>query len=163
MSNQAPVTRRLANGAELRAQQQPWAQQAGLCLRVAAGSHDEPQAYPGLAHFLEHLLFLGSRDYPVDQGLMAFVQRHGGLVNASTQARHTDFVCELPAGLLQPALMRLLDILGQPLLEIDAQVRERLVSRFDLATTEPEWALGYQFDIVLRGRNATPVEEPHEH
>ncbi len=45
----------------------------------------------------------------------------------------------------------------------DAQVRDRLVSRFDLATTEPEWALGYQFDIVLRGRNATPVEEPHEH
>ena len=45
----------------------------------------------------------------------------------------------------------------------DAQARERLVSRFDLATTEPEWALGYQFDIVLRGRNATPVEEPHEH
>lgn len=45
----------------------------------------------------------------------------------------------------------------------DAHVRERLVSHFDLATTEPEWALGYQFDIVLRGRNATPVEEPHEH
>ena len=45
----------------------------------------------------------------------------------------------------------------------DAAVRDRLVSRFDLATTEPEWALGYQFDIVLRGRNATPVEEPHEH
>lgn len=127
MSNQAPVTRRLANGAELRAQQQPWAQQAGVCLRVAAGSHDEPPAYPGLAHFLEHLLFLGSRNYPVDQGLMAFVQRHGGLVNASTQARHTDFVCELPAELLQPALTRLLDMLCQPLLDIDAQLREREV------------------------------------
>ncbi len=127
MSNQAPVTRRLANGAELRAQQQPWAQQAGVCLRVAAGSHDEPPAYPGLAHFLEHLLFLGSRNYTPDQGLMAFVQRHGGLVNASTQARHTDFVCELPAELLQPALMRLLDMLCQPLLDIDAQLREREV------------------------------------
>lgn len=45
----------------------------------------------------------------------------------------------------------------------DARARERLVSRFDLATTEPEWALGYQFDIVLRGREATPMEEPHEH
>lgn len=45
----------------------------------------------------------------------------------------------------------------------DAHVRERLVSRFDLAMTEPEWALGYTFDIVLRGRNATPVEEPHDH
>ncbi|WP_332681388.1 protocatechuate 3,4-dioxygenase subunit beta [Bosea sp. (in: a-proteobacteria)] len=45
----------------------------------------------------------------------------------------------------------------------DASVRERLISRFDLDTTEPEWALGYQFDIVLRGREATPTEEPHEH
>lgn len=44
----------------------------------------------------------------------------------------------------------------------DPAARERLVSRFDLATTEPEWALGYQFDIVLRGRHATPLEEPHD-
>lgn len=45
----------------------------------------------------------------------------------------------------------------------DAKARERLISRFDLDTTEPEWALGYQFDIVLRGREMTPTEEPHEH
>jgi protocatechuate 3,4-dioxygenase beta subunit len=35
--------------------------------------------------------------------------------------------------------------------------RQRVVSRFDLETTEPEWALGYQFDIVLRGPAATPM------
>jgi len=35
-----------------------------------------------------------------------------------------------------------------------------MVSSFDLETTEPEWALGYRFDIVLRGRHATPFEEP---
>ncbi len=40
----------------------------------------------------------------------------------------------------------------------DAAARERLVARFDLATTEPEWALGYVFDITLRGREATPME-----
>ena len=33
-----------------------------------------------------------------------------------------------------------------------------MVSRFDMDTTIPEWALGYKFDIVLRGRNATPME-----
>jgi len=33
-----------------------------------------------------------------------------------------------------------------------------LISRFDLETTEPEWALGYRFDIVLEGRAATPTE-----
>jgi protocatechuate 3,4-dioxygenase beta subunit len=37
--------------------------------------------------------------------------------------------------------------------------RERMVSSFDLENTVPEWALAYNFDIVLRGREATPMEE----
>ena len=41
----------------------------------------------------------------------------------------------------------------------DEAARARLVSRFDLSLTTPEWALGYAFDIVVRGRNATPFEE----
>jgi protocatechuate 3,4-dioxygenase, beta subunit len=40
----------------------------------------------------------------------------------------------------------------------DALAQQRLVSQFDLSVTEPEWALGYRFDIVLRGRNSTPFE-----
>jgi len=45
---------------------------------------------------------------------------------------------------------------------MDPQARSRMVSRFDLDTTEPDWALGFVFDIVLRGRDATPTEEPHD-
>ncbi|MBM3523515.1 MAG: protocatechuate 3,4-dioxygenase subunit beta [Alphaproteobacteria bacterium] len=40
----------------------------------------------------------------------------------------------------------------------DPRARERLVSRFDFDLTKPEWALGYRFDFVLRGRRATPTE-----
>lgn len=40
----------------------------------------------------------------------------------------------------------------------DPKARERLISRFDLEPTEPEWALGYRFDIVLDGRAATLME-----
>ncbi len=40
----------------------------------------------------------------------------------------------------------------------DPRGRELLVARFDLETTVPEWALGYRWDIVLRGRGATPME-----
>jgi protocatechuate 3,4-dioxygenase beta subunit len=40
----------------------------------------------------------------------------------------------------------------------DARARERLISKFDLEITQPQWALGYRFDIVLRGRDATPFE-----
>jgi protocatechuate 3,4-dioxygenase beta subunit len=57
---------------------------------------------------------------------------------------------------------------GDPLLELDPiylsipdrGARERLVARFDLDITSPEWALGYRFDFVLRGREATPIENP---
>src|SRR5215471_2977299 len=41
----------------------------------------------------------------------------------------------------------------------DERARQRLIANFDLATTQPEWALGYQFNIVLRGRDATPFED----
>jgi protocatechuate 3,4-dioxygenase beta subunit len=37
-----------------------------------------------------------------------------------------------------------------------------MVSTFDMDTTQPEWALSYRWDIVLRGREQTPFEEPHE-
>jgi protocatechuate 3,4-dioxygenase beta subunit len=37
--------------------------------------------------------------------------------------------------------------------------RERLIARFDLDATVPEWALAYEFEVVLRGREATPVED----
>jgi protocatechuate 3,4-dioxygenase beta subunit len=55
---------------------------------------------------------------------------------------------------------------GDPLFEYDpifqsvrdAKARERLVARFDLDTTQEEWALGYVFDVVLGGAAATPLE-----
>jgi protocatechuate 3,4-dioxygenase, beta subunit len=54
---------------------------------------------------------------------------------------------------------------GDPLFLLDAialsvpeWARERIVCRFDPKTTEPYWALSYLFDFVLRGRNATPME-----
>ncbi len=56
---------------------------------------------------------------------------------------------------------------GDPLLAFDpifnatpdTAARARLVAGFDLDVTQPEWALGYRFDVVLRGRGATPFEE----
>jgi protocatechuate 3,4-dioxygenase beta subunit len=41
----------------------------------------------------------------------------------------------------------------------DERARERLVSQFDIGLTQSGWALGYRFDIVLRGRHSTPFEK----
>jgi protocatechuate 3,4-dioxygenase, beta subunit len=43
----------------------------------------------------------------------------------------------------------------------DEKARARMISRFDLAATVPDWALAYEFDIVLRGPDETPMEEEH--
>jgi protocatechuate 3,4-dioxygenase beta subunit len=56
---------------------------------------------------------------------------------------------------------------GDPLFDADPifnsvrepKARERMISQFDWETTTPEWALGYRFDIVLRGPSATPFED----
>ena len=40
----------------------------------------------------------------------------------------------------------------------DERARQRLIAQFDFQETEPAWALGYRFDIVLRGREETPFE-----
>jgi protocatechuate 3,4-dioxygenase beta subunit len=41
---------------------------------------------------------------------------------------------------------------------LDERARHKLVAAFDWPTTKAEWSLGYRFDIVLRGRDATPME-----
>jgi protocatechuate 3,4-dioxygenase beta subunit len=57
-----------------------------------------------------------------------------------------------------------------PLLPLDpiynavpAQARSRLVSSYAHDVTQPEWALGFRFDIVLRGAHGTPFEADHDH
>jgi len=44
----------------------------------------------------------------------------------------------------------------------DEAARGRLVSTFDIELTEPDWALGFRWDIVLGGREATPLEDGHD-
>ncbi|MDE1166983.1 MAG: pyrroloquinoline quinone biosynthesis protein PqqF [Pseudomonas sp.] len=117
----------LENGLRVQLRHEPRLKRAAASLRVAAGSHDVPSAWPGLAHFLEHLFFLGTARYSRDQGLMTFVQRHGGQLNASTRERTTDFFFELPVESFPGALERLCEMLAHPRLDVSDQLREREV------------------------------------
>jgi len=123
----SPACTRLANGVQVALLSLAGSTQAALSVRVAAGSHDEPGAHPGLAHFVEHLLFLDCAEFAGEQRLMPFVQACGGQLNASTQARHTDYFCTVPAEQLAAALARVCAMLGRPLLTLPAQLAEREV------------------------------------
>ncbi|MCQ4310386.1 pyrroloquinoline quinone biosynthesis protein PqqF [Pseudomonas stutzeri] len=162
----------LTSGLRVRLLSLPESSHAAALVRIHAGSHDASKAYPGLAHFLEHLLFLGSRNYPATHSLMPFVQRCGGQLNASTRERHTDYFFQLPADRLEEGLRRLLDMLASPLLDPAAQLREREVlqaeylARAQDAETLCDAALAKAFDQVhpftdfhAGNRDTLPVEE----
>jgi coenzyme PQQ biosynthesis probable peptidase PqqF len=151
----------------------PGLKRSAAALRVAAGSHDVPLAWPGLAHFLEHLLFLGTERFPADEGLMAYVQSHGGQVNASTRERTTDFFFELPTQAFSAGLERLSDMLAKPRMNPDDQLREREVLQAEFIAWSQDPAAQQQFAVYeglpaehpLRGfhagnRDSLQVEQP---
>ncbi|MFP3851004.1 pyrroloquinoline quinone biosynthesis protein PqqF [Pseudomonas sp. W5-01] len=117
----------LPNGLNVVLVSAPRLKRCAATLRVAAGSHDVSARWPGLAHFLEHLFFLGTERFTADEKLMAFVQRHGGQVNASTRERTTDFFFELPRAVFPDGLERLCGMLAHPRMTIPDQLREREV------------------------------------
>ncbi len=117
----------LDNGLQVTLRHAPQLKRCAAAVRVMAGSHDAPRAYAGLAHFLEHLLFLGNERFGLDDGLMRYVQRHGGQVNASTRERTTDYFFEVPQAAFAGGLERLCEMLARPSFDLQAQAREREV------------------------------------
>lgn len=106
----------LANGLRCTLHHQPGARDAAALMRVQAGSLDEPDRWPGLAHLLEHLLFCGSEGFSGEQRLMPWVQQQGGQVNATTQLSRSAYFCQLPADALSAGVQRLCEMLAAPLL-----------------------------------------------
>lgn len=162
----APITPRhhtetLANGLRVILRHAPSLKRSAAALRVAAGSHDVPLAWPGLAHFLEHLLFLGTERFPADEALMAYVQGHGGQVNASTRERTTDFFFELPPASFSGGLERLSDMLAHPRMNLDDQLREREVLHAEFVAWSQDVAAQQQFALYGGLNAAHPLRGFH--
>jgi len=58
---------------------------------VFAGLWSEPKEWPGLAHFLEHMIFIMSKTYPESAYFDNFLSKNGGYSNAYTTAEHTNY------------------------------------------------------------------------
>lgn len=79
---------------------------AAAALDVNIGSGSDPEGYEGLAHFLEHMLFLGTEKYPEAGSYQAYINRHGGNHNAYTSFDNTNYFFDIDADSLEPALDR---------------------------------------------------------
>lgn len=114
-------------GVRLQVHRVPAGEPAALALCLACGSHDEPSEWLGMAHFMEHLVFRGSRNFAAADSLMPCVLQAGGRVNARTSARQTVFHFEVQAGAFLVAVERLVDMLLAPEFAADSLASEREV------------------------------------
>ena len=64
-------------------------EQSACCMYVNVGSLHDPTHVNGLAHFLEHMLFLGTKKYPVENSYSQYILKNGGMKNAATSEDHT--------------------------------------------------------------------------
>lgn len=80
---------RLDNGLEAYLISDPGADESAAALAVNIGSWYDPKAFPGMAHFLEHMLFMGTKTYPDENAFSQFISDHGGTNNAYTALDRT--------------------------------------------------------------------------
>lgn len=110
---------------------------AAAALAVRCGSFQEPTNLGGLAHYLEHMLFMGSEKYPAENEYSEFISKHGGSDNAFTDFEMTVYFFDVS----QPAFAKALDIFAnsfvKPLLREDSLEREveAVESEFQLQQT----------------------------
>ena len=94
-------------------------------LAVNAGHFNDPQDRQGLAHFLEHMLFLGTVKYPDSSEYQKFISQHGGSNNAWTATEHTCFYFDIHHQHFDEALDRFSQFFISPLLADEFIVKER--------------------------------------
>ena len=117
----------------------PWLRDAACAVTVGVGSFADPPDCMGLAHFLEHLLFMGSKKYPVENEYDVFMSKHGGAENAFTESESTTYYFSIPQEHLGGALDRLAQFFIAPLMLESGVERE-------LKAIESEFQLNKQSD-----------------
>ncbi|MFV8570646.1 insulinase family protein [Marinobacter sp. SBS5] len=101
------------------------ADKAAASLNVAVGSGNDPADREGLAHFLEHMLFLGTEKYPEAGEYQQFIRSHGGSHNAFTAFENTNYFFDVESEFLEAALDRFAEQFSHPLFTPELVDRER--------------------------------------
>jgi insulysin len=136
---------KLANDLDVLLVSDPKTQKASSALSVQIGSnYDHKSNVQGIAHFLEHMLFMGSEKYPDESEYSNLVSKYNGYSNAYTADDHTCYYFEtVPEGLFQ-----VLDVFVQffikPLLKEDSVNRElnAVDSEYTNSLTSEPWRFG---------------------
>ena len=119
----------------------PDSDKAAASLSAYRGSYDNPVERPGLAHFLEHMLFLGTAKYPDVDGYQAYMSTHGGSHNAYTGSDHTNYFFDVDPEFLEGGLDRFAQFFIAPRFDEAYVEREKnaVNSEYQLQLKDDGW------------------------
>ncbi|KAG2201269.1 hypothetical protein INT47_006772 [Mucor saturninus] len=115
---------KLANQLEVLLISDPETDRASAALDVHVGSLSDPENLQGLAHFCEHLLFMGTKKYPKENDYYSYLSEHSGHANAFTGTENTNYFFEVGHQFLEGALDRFSHFFIDPLFSESCTERE---------------------------------------
>ena len=157
--NKSPADKRLyntftlKNGIDVITVSDPDLVTSAATLSVGVGQFQDPDNAQGIAHFLEHMLFMGSKKYPKPNEYMQFIQENGGNTNAFTAAEQTTYLFSINSSKFAAALDRLSSSVKDPLFDPTMVGKE-------INAVNSEWLLSRQSDSFIQQRTAANTGNP---
>ncbi|RUO21165.1 peptidase M16 [Aliidiomarina iranensis] len=115
----------LDNGLRVLLVHSPTSPQSAASFAVNAGHFQDPDSAPGVAHFLEHLLFLGTQSFPDADAFAKRIDTHGGHFNAWTGTEHSNYYFTTANAGFAESLMHFAELFKAPLLAEEWVEKER--------------------------------------
>ena len=103
---------------------QPKSDTSYVSLSVRAGHFYDPEDCQGLAHLLEHMLFMGSRHFPKPNAINSYIEQHGGSINAWTGTEYANYHYHCDGNKIIQTLPAFANMIRQPILDETALVNE---------------------------------------
>lgn len=134
----------LDNGIQVVLVSDPETEKSAAALSVGVGSFNEPKAFGGLAHYLEHMLFMGTKSFPEVGEYSDFISRNGGSQNAYTANDHTNYMVAVNNNAYDEALARFSGFFHEAILDPTYSDKER-------NAVHSEWTMKGPNDYVIMG------------
>jgi len=129
----------LANGIEVLLVSDPQVEKSAASLSVGVGLMFDPMDYQGMAHYLEHMLFMGTEAFPEVDAYMNFMSENGGSRNAYTWLDITNYMFEIKNSAYEGALDRFSHFFKTPLLDPEYIEKEK-------SAVNAEWSMRREMD-----------------
>ncbi len=143
----------LSDGPRVISARLPGSRSVTIEAHVLAGSRHEAPDQAGCAHFMEHITFKGTRDYPTTRALSEAVEGLGGSFNASTDRETTVYYVRVPVRHVETAMHVLGELVARPILD-EAEIeheRDVIVEEVRSYLDDPAEHVNVLFDLALFG------------